>query len=441
MARFNKRFEVKREMSDSGKIRPDDNESNNQKNIDPELLEELEKVGFDDEEFVPQQEDIEIKTDENGDPVIPEGWTFLTHGSSLDRWDTSLLGTDFIVGKGKVNGQEVKGRPLCCVERSDAKFNYERRGSTTAKAYGGKQQSFEIRVLFYKNPRLGDGKIVRDKLNQDEIKNVSKYYMYQDGRHPAVPVGTKLVFVKSGDFDEITNTNGNNILWYIPEEYLQQYLEDVQHSQEIDSGETSIDRETEMEQANDENVATMITNADVEQELTEFYTDDITIPEIEAYLSEKISQIYGDRLGDAGIFNIRKFLDGKLDYFEGVESYRAIIEELESALEFAESLNKNGQQGIEHSETESEEPVQEEVEDEILEQDEKVDKVGQSERVSFDQALSSVGFSQETIAGLKSSIQTVSPNVLLRMDSILGRTNEQTLSRGGNKNDIEQDAR
>ena len=441
MSRFNRRFEVKREMSDSGKIRPDDNESNNQKNIDPELLEELEKVGFDDEEFVPQQEDIEIRTDENGDPVIPEGWTFLTHGSSLDRWDTYLLGTDFIVGKGKVNGQEVKGRPLCCVERSDAKFNYERRGSTTAKAYGGKQQAFEIRVLFYKNPRLGDGKIVRDKLNQDEIKNVSKYYMYQDGRHPAVPIGTKLVFVKSGDFDEITNTNGNNILWYIPEEYLQQYLEDVQHSQEIDSGETSIDRETEMEQANDENVATMITNADVEQELTEFYTDDITIPEIEAYLSEKISQIYGDRLGDAGIFNIRKFLDGKLDYFEGVESYRAIIEELESALEFAESLHESGQQGIEHSETESEEPVQEEVEDEILEQDEKVDKVGQSERVSFDQVLSSAGFSQETIAGLKSSIQTVSPSVLLKMDSILERTNEQTLARGGNKDGHEQDAR
>ena len=166
MARFNKRFEVKREMSDSGKIRPDDNESNNQKNIDPELLEELEKVGFDDEEFVPQQEDIEIKTDENGDPVIPEGWTFLTHGSSLDRWDTSLLGTDFIVGKGKVNGQEVKGRPLCCVERSDAKFNYERRGSTTAKAYGGKQQSFEIRVLFYKNPNSLGMPVVDDLDNQ-----------------------------------------------------------------------------------------------------------------------------------------------------------------------------------------------------------------------------------------------------------------------------------
>ena len=40
----------------------------------------------------------EIILDENGCPVLPEGWTFLTHGSSLDRWDSSLLGNDFVVG-------------------------------------------------------------------------------------------------------------------------------------------------------------------------------------------------------------------------------------------------------------------------------------------------------------------------------------------------------
>lgn len=173
MARFNKRFEVRREMSDGGKIRPDDDFDD----INDDVSENV----FNDEELKRQQ-NIEIKVDENGNPVIPEGWTFLTHGSSLDRWDTSLLGNDFTVGNGVVNGREVKGRPLCCVERSDAKFSYERRGSTTAKAYGGKQQAFEIRVLFYKDPRLGSGKVVRDKLNQDELKDVSKYYMYQGGQ-------------------------------------------------------------------------------------------------------------------------------------------------------------------------------------------------------------------------------------------------------------------
>lgn len=97
---------------------------------------------------------------------MPEGWTFLTHGSSLDRWDESLLGNDFIVG----NSKEVKGRPLSCVERDNAKFDYARSGSNTAKAYGGKQQAFEIRVLFYKNPRLGDGKVFETE--KQEIYNL-----------------------------------------------------------------------------------------------------------------------------------------------------------------------------------------------------------------------------------------------------------------------------
>lgn len=224
MARFNKRFEVKREMSDSRPIRPDTTGGKSTTQYSAELEKELNSVGFDDEEIEPLQENIEIEIDENGNPIMPEGWTFLTHGSSLDRWDESLLGNDFIVG----NGKEVKGRPLSCVERDNAKFDYARSGSNTAKAYGGKQQAFEIRVLFYKNPRLGDAKVVRDTLNQDEQKDVLKYYMYQGGRHPAVPSGTRLVFLQNGDFDEITNTNGNNILWYIPEQYLEHYLEDVQ---------------------------------------------------------------------------------------------------------------------------------------------------------------------------------------------------------------------
>lgn len=456
MARF-RRFEVKKEMQDGGKIRPDDNKGKTRKEIDPELLEELGKVGFDDEEFEVEQEDIEIKLDEKGNPVMPDGWTFLTHGSSFDRWDTSLLGNDFVVGNGKVNGQEVKGRPLCCVEKSDAKFNYERRGSNTAKAYGGKQQAFEIRVLLYKNPRLGEGKIVRDKLSPDEIKDISKYYMYQDGRHPAVPVGTKLCFVKSGDFDEITNTSGNNILWYIPERYLQQYLEDVQQGIEID--EPVIASDTESSIKDDDNKRTTITNVDVEKELSEFYTDDITNDYLEAYLAEKISQIYGDRLGNAGIFNVKKFLDGKLNYFQGVESYRSIIEELESALEVAESV--------------IDEPSPEELAEETPKQDAKpsfIDKVGdkldtaisgmedfesrmsarvdsivtkteQFAKASFDQLLISAGFDPNCVKGIKSTIRNVNPRKLVAMDNLLSKTKEQNLTKGGIEDGNEQSAR
>lgn len=250
MARFRERFEVKNEMQDGGKIRSDDNKQTggkSSKQTQEEIRQELERVGFNDwediEENISDEVDIEeneqeqneytITLDKNGNPVIPEDWTFLIHGSSGDRWDKALLGNDFVVGNGKSNGQDVKKRPLCCVERSDAQFNYERRGSNTAKAYGGKDDAFEIRILFLKNPRLGEGKAVREKLNSDELKDVSKYYMYQDGRHPAVPSGTKLVFLKSSDFDEITNTNGNNILWYIPEQYLEQYLSEVEQMKNI----------------------------------------------------------------------------------------------------------------------------------------------------------------------------------------------------------------
>lgn len=433
MARFNKRFEVKREMSDSRPIRSDTTGGKSTTQYSAELEKELNSVGFDDEEIEPLQENIEIEIDENGNPIMPEGWTFLTHGSSLDRWDESLLGNDFIVG----NGKEVKGRPLSCVERDNAKFDYARSGSNTAKAYGGKQQAFEIRVLFYKNPRLGDGKVVRDTLNQDEQKDVLKYYMYQGGRHPAVPSGTRLVFLQNGDFDEITNTNGNNILWYIPEQYLEHYLEDVQKTKQLGEYEEVLEEMLE-EQYNIENDNITITHDDVEKELSEFYSEDITTPELEAYLSEKISQMYGDRLDAAGIFNIKKFLEGKLDNFEGVESYKAIIEELESALEFAESSRESEESEVIYD---TEEPIQEEIKDEVLTQAERTDKIEYSAEPSFEQSLSSAGFSQETITGLKGSIKQVRPELLVKMDDTLSRTNEQTLSRGVNKYGVEQDGR
>jgi len=185
--------------------------------------------------------------------------------------------------------------------------------------------------------------------------------MYQGGRHPAVPVGTKLSFIKSSDFDEITNTNGNNILWYIPEEYLQQYLEDLEKIQDIDKSDTQITEDNEIQQETGEIETPTITNLDAEQELKEYYTDDVTIPEIEAYLSEKISQVYGDRLGNAGIFNVRKFLEGKLNDFQGIESYKEIIEELESTLEAAENVHNQESPEIEQGEKNVEETVQEEI--------------------------------------------------------------------------------
>ena len=55
MARFNRRFEVKREMKDGGNIRPDDSNANSERDIDSELLEELQKVGFDDMDLLEEE--------------------------------------------------------------------------------------------------------------------------------------------------------------------------------------------------------------------------------------------------------------------------------------------------------------------------------------------------------------------------------------------------
>lgn len=331
MFRGNRRFEVRREMTDAGTLRTDD--SNNQSNyMTPELLEELGEVGFDDyEEF--ESDERKIPLDENGCPVLPKGWTFLTHGSSLDRWDTSLLGNDFTVGEGMVNGQNALRKPLCCVERRVAKFDYERSGANTAQSYGGKHQAFQIRVLYYCNPRTSDGRLVREKLSPEQIGEINKCYMYQGGRHPAVPAGTKLSFLANGDFDEITNSNGNNILWYIPEQYLEAYLEDVQLMQGISKEDVVHEEHNAVSEAERLTVEKVLTNSDVEEELREFYSDDISIPELEEYLVQKIQAVYGDRLYSAGISDVRKFLNGKLEYFEGASSYSEIVEELEDLIE------------------------------------------------------------------------------------------------------------
>lgn len=155
-----------------------------------------------------------------------------------------------------------------------------------------------------------------------------------------------------------------------------------------------------------------ISNLDVEQELSDFYTDDITNDYLEAYLAEKISLIYGDRLGNAGIFNVRKFLSGKLEHFEGVDSYKAIIDELESTLEAAE--------GVREGEVAVGEVIQ------------------QSSTESFEQLLMNEGFNPDCIQGLKTTIKSVNPKTLVAMDSVLSQTKEQTLTRGGVEDGNEQ---
>ena len=94
----------------------------------------------------------------------------------------------------------------------------------------------------------------------------------------------------------------------------------------------------------------------------------------------------------------------------------------------------------ENQQIETEETAKEKTKSEIQEPKE-TEMRRNSEKNSFEQSLLSAGFKSDTIVGLKSSIQKVSPSVLLKMDSTLSRTNEQTLLRGGSKDGVEQDGR
>lgn len=94
----------------------------------------------------------------------------------------------------------------------------------------------------------------------------------------------------------------------------------------------------------------------------------------------------------------------------------------------------------ENQQIETEETAKEKTKSEIREPKE-TEMGGDSEKNSFEQSLLSAGFKSDTIVGLKSSIQKVSPSVLLKMDSTLSRTNEQTLLREGSKDGVEQDGR
>ena len=121
-----------------------------------------------------------------------------------------------------------------------------------------------------------------------------------------------------------------------------------------------------------------------------------------------------------------------------------LINSDKKVLEGMSRERNNNLEITENQQIEAEETDNEETRSELQEQKETEmgrDKMREGEKNSFEQSLLSAGFKPDTIAGLKSSIQTVSPNILLKMDSTLSRTNEQTLLRGGNKDGVEQDGR
>lgn len=183
-----------------------------------------------------------------------------------------------------------------------------------------------------------------------------------------------------------------------------------------------------------------ITNSDVEQELKEYYTDDTPISHIKEYLSEKLSLIYGDRLKNAGVDrNLMSYIDffleeQHLEYFEGANTYKEMVAEFETMIADLELVQK---------ETEAngfEEPTQEE-KGTRLKIEETTKQESKHTQESFDQVLINEGFDSNCVQGIKSTIKNVNPRKLVAMDSVLSKTKEQTLIRGGIEDGNEQSAR
>lgn len=197
----------------------------------------------------------------------------------------------------------------------------------------------------------------------------------------------------------------------------------------------------EISQEDNEAEIPTITNSDVEQELKEYYTDDTPISHIKAYLSEKLSLIYGDRLKNAGVDkNLMSYIDffleeQHLEYFEGVDTYKEMIEEFEAMIADLELIQKeteaNGLEGHTHEE---ETPIN-------LETEETTKREGEYTQEPFDQVLINGGFDSNCVQGIKSTIKNVNPRKLVTMDSVLSKTKEQTLIRGGIEDGNEQSAR
>ena len=226
------------------------------------------------------------------------------------------------------------------------------------------------------------------------------------------------------------------------------YDEMVQGDRQLLAQKEKMDKQKNEERNNDEILqedneveVPTITNSDVEQELKEYYTDDTPISHIKAYLSEKLSLIYGDRLKNAGVDkNLMSYIDffleeQHLEYFDGVNTYKEMIEEFEVMIADLELVQKETEaNGFEEHTQEEEKPIN-------LETEETTKREGEYTQESFDQVLINEGFDSNCVQGIKSTIKSVNPRKLVAMDSVLSKTKEQTLIRGGIEDGNEQSAR
>lgn len=166
-------------------------------------------------------------------PKIPEGWTYLVHGTNLLRkeWNeghVTLFSDDvFIINS--FGGLSVITREE---QLSDERFNttgtysgYKRPPSMSDAEFNLRNKTLQIRVIFFQNyflyPKLKSKFLpkIEEKNREYIMELVKKYYWdnYFHGRHPCIPNKTRLVKIA-----HVVEAK-EEILYYIPEELLQIY--------------------------------------------------------------------------------------------------------------------------------------------------------------------------------------------------------------------------
>jgi hypothetical protein len=149
---------------------------------------------------------------------LPEGWTYLIHGTDTQRWDTS----EEVV--------TVTRSGLSCITSEDAASDaYDTTGGYASPRAEG-AQAVEIRVPFYREDfslRRGardDIKDIKAGLDPETLALITKYH--QD-RHAVIPRHERLIRL-----GEEQAENGRIIEYMIPASVADQYRDSVK--QEFD---------------------------------------------------------------------------------------------------------------------------------------------------------------------------------------------------------------
>lgn len=383
------KFEVKNEMYDGGKIRPDDSYKENggksSKAQQEYVFEDTQKVGFDDYDDyddIDELDDITTKTNEN---TIQEnklqnlnekdikriitGYQNVSTGGEISAKhyiasEAKKIGVEknelqaFVLEEGK---KSIKSRDKVLhyhrtsmksfekIMETGSLLNRERmqeKGIETSKLSGSSSQN----VQFTRDIYDSDGKLASSGFGRDNVGANSTDVVFvmgpelinEETYNCFVPYPT----VEKADVEKCCVT----ILAKDPN--IQKQVESILKEKDLTIKtilQDEFDREVvleELEKANIDvndkeevkNEKPQITNLDIEQELGKYYDDTVDIVTLKAYLKEKIPQVYGERLEKFGV-NIDEYLENHklaLEYFEGAESYKEIASELDSYLESLE---------------------------------------------------------------------------------------------------------